>query len=618
MRALLARFQKSRRGAIAVIFSLCLVPLVLLVGLTVDYSFYVEARAQAQMAADAAVTHAVRAADETYTYELGVLGTTTADQATASADAIAAGEKLGADWFYATLGMMPKASIAAAGPSVIVAPNSSGQAAGFTASVNFAGIYPPFFKTLFNGQNWNINGASTATSAYDYVEILMLLDNSASMLIGATVTDIQSMEAITVCPPTTINLTGWSSNDYHGSYYAHVADPNYQTDGNPWQYVDVPNANITHVSQYGTLGTWTQSTDGKGYSPPTCATGWKGGYTTLSGAPDPLAPCAFACHTTTSTLYEVNGSGVNTAVSGYTNDAYGLAEHAGVTLRLNVMQSAAAQVISAMETNEQAAGQFSVGVYEFNTDVVPVYPTSASGTQAEAGTDLPTAESDIQNAAIPIESNPNIGYSNFPTSVADLISGAYSSGTAFGYAGSTTGLTAAGNGASASSPQKDIFIVTDGLEDATVSGSRYEGEMTGYTAETASTEITATPWVCEPLKKLGFTVYVLYIDYEPLANTFYQTSASQYFSSNAYLNADYPALAGGTTKQFAESTANSQANSLSQVDPNLPNLTPDETGLLGCASSPGDFFEASSSTEINTALEAMLASAMTSAIQLTH
>jgi hypothetical protein len=613
MMAAWRRFRAARGGAIAVIFALCLVPLVLLIGLTVDYSFYIQARAQAEMAADAAVTHAVRAADETYTYELGVLGSSSADQQIAANDAVTAGETLGTDWFNATLGIMPRASISAGSPSVKVTPSGSGGSTGFSASVNFAGIYPPFFKTLFNGANWNINGAADASSSYNYVEILMLLDNSASMLIGATVSDIQNMEAITVCPPTTIDSLN-VTNDYHGSYYAHVADPTYQTDGNSWQYVDVPNANITHVTQYGTLGTWTDSTDGKGYSAPTCATGWRGGYTTG----DPQAPCAFACHTTTNTLYEVNSHGVNTAVAGYSNDFYGLARQAGITLRLNVMQNAAAQVISAVETNEQATGQFSVGVYEFNNDVTPVYPTSGSGSQAEAGTDLPTAESDIQNAAVPVVTTPNNGDSNFATAVADLISGEYANGTAFGYSGSTTGLTAAGSGTTASAPQKDIFIVTDGMQDATVNGTRYEGEMTGYGAETASTEQTATPWVCEPLKKLGFTVYVLYIDYEPLANTFYQISANQYFATNAYLNTDYPGLENGTTKDLAESTSTSRADSLSQVDPSLPNLTPDETGLLGCASSPGDFFEASSSSEISTALQAMLVSAMTSAIQLTN
>jgi hypothetical protein len=625
MRAPLGRFVKTRRGAIAMIFALSLVPLILLIGLTVDYSFYVQARAQAEMAADAATTHAVRAANETYTYETAINGTSTAAEAAAATEAEAAGKAIGGDWFDATLGVMPRASITGP-PDINVVPNANGSA-GFTATISFAGTYPPFFAYLFDHRPWNINGSAAASSAYNYVEILMLLDNSPSMLIGATPTDIQTLETISVCPPTSIDPS-FEGNTWNW-FYQDV--PNVQNASGG--YGDVPEgspvtaANLILNYTPGSYQTknYGESYDGEGYNPGHCASGWTG-----PGNSSPYAPCAFACHTTTNTMsFTGTNSTTYPFIDGtYPADYYGLARAYSmpngttapttITLRLDVLQSAASQVIKAMETNEAAADQFSVGVYEFNSDVTPIFPTSTNGLQPEASTDLPDAASAIADAPIPLESDPSKGYTNFPTSVADLISGKeVTSGTTFGYQGSTTGLTAAGSGATATAPQKDIFIVTDGLEDtpypSTSDSFRREGEMTGFGAESATNDETgSTPWVCKSLKNLGFTVYVLYIDYEPLSNTFYQKTNK---ASDVYINADYPALSDGTTKDYAEATATSEASPPSATVKTLP---PDEAGLYACASSPSDIFEASSASDIATALNAMLASALTSTIQLTH
>jgi hypothetical protein len=136
--------------------------------------------------------------------------------------------------------------------------------------------------------------------------------------------------------------------------------------------------------------------------------------------------------------------------------------------------------------------------------------------------------------------------------------------------------------------------------------------MTGYNAEHAAASLANAPWVCKPLKNLGFTVYVLYIDYEPLSNVFYQTNP---IASSKYIASDYPALVGSATKKYAESTAASEGN---PPDPSVANFPPIETGLQACASTSSDFFEASSAAEIGTAMQAMLRSALTSSVRLTQ
>ncbi len=572
MTSLFKRFTAARKSAIAVIFSICLVPLVLLVALTVDYAFYVQARAQAALAADAAATHAVRAADEAYTYELAQ------NDPNAAADAAAAGSAIGKSWFAATLGTMPKTTIP--DPIVAVQQNASG-AAGFTATVNFGGTYPPFFATLFNNLPWHVDGKAGASSAYDYVEILMLLDNSPSMLIGADNTNIETLETNSACPPAA------TASNFGGNGWASALDQNVAPDAAGDSPAPIPTA-FSNAQP----GNPAVNPDGT-VNQPKCNSGFIG----------PYAPCAFACHTTTQTMTVNN----KTEYADY----FGIARAYGATLRLDVLQQAAGQVITDMEANEQAADQFSIGVYQFNDDVVPVYPApgTPASPQAEASTNLSAAATAITNAAPPLESDAGIGYTDFPTSVADLISGKYSNGTEYRAA-----LTAGGTGNAAASPQKDIFIVTDGMEDTKDSGTRLEGEMTSYTAETAASPLAVTPAICKALKTTyNATVYVLYIDYEPLSNDYYQTTD---VTSTKYLNQDFPGLANQTPKDFAENTG-AGAPAGAPANP-YATLTPDEAGLEACASSTSDFFEATSPKDIGTALNAMLQSALTSTIQITQ
>jgi len=580
MIALFRRIWSAREATVGMIFGLSLVPLVLLVSLTIDYSFYVQARAQAALAADAAATHAVRAADEAYTYELAQ------GDPNAAADAATAGSAIGKSWFAAQLGALPKATIP--NPSVVVTQNATG-AAGFTAAVSFNGTYPPFFATLFNNAPWHVSGASGASSAYDYVEIMMLLDNSPSMLIGASPADIQTLETYSVCPTTQV-APGFDVQTWSNALYQNAA---------PDAAGDTPAplpANLTTSEPATGYVPASPAMNGNVVNKGSCLPGFTGVGQT------PYAPCAFACHQTTQTM-TLNGKTVYA-------DLYGIARAYGAELRLDVVQNAAAQVITALQANEQAADQFSVGVYQFNNDVVPVYPTAGTplAPQAEASTDLAGAANAIQTSAIPLESDASLGYSDFPTSVADFISGKYHNGTQY-----RATLTAGGAGTTSAAPQKDIFIVTDGMEDTSDPGYRNEGEMTSYTAENAANPLAITPSVCKALKTTyNATVYVLYIDYEPLSNQFYQTS---HVTSTVYLDQDFPGLEHGTTKQYAENTG---AGAPPGAPASYATLTPDEAGLEACATSPSDFFEASSAQDIGTALQAMLQSALTSTIQLTQ
>lgn len=570
------RFLHDRRGAIAIIFAASLLPLAMLVGLSIDFSFYTQARAQIALAADAASTHAIRAATETYTTEINenpAIGTTQA-----TTDAISAGETAGKLWFSAQLGTLGEAQISNGNPVVTVSSNNSQEGstnpAGFTAAVTYTGTYPPFFDPLFSSTaNWTIKGTAGALSTYSYVEILMMLDNSGSMDIGATPQDIQTLELNTTCVPSPWNDTG--GNTMSPTYDTNdPADPN-----NPPLAISLANEKHYNVQTN------------------RCASGYGG------QAKAPFSPCGFACHTNTSN-----------------EDYYGIARANHLQLRIDVVLSAAENVISSMDANEQAPGQFSVGVYQFNSDISPLFPAATGNTanNAEASTDLSAALSAVdaidynktptETVEPPLQS-PNTPCCNtdLPTAVSDLLNGTYSDGTRFG-----PKISAAGSGSTAAAPQKDIFIVTDGFQDSGSGSSRVSGEMTGVAAETFASNYPYSPGVCKNFKSMGFTVYVLYIEYNPLPNYYYLGGYGSVPTS--YFRQDYPHISNPSPQDYAEPTSVTNNGN----PPGPTTVSPDVAALQACASSPSDFFSATSAADISTAMNAMLKSAISSTIRVTQ
>jgi Flp pilus assembly protein TadG len=502
-------------------FGVLALPLLMMIGLAIDFSFYVQAESQLNLAADTAALHAVRVASQTYSN----------GQSTA-AEIEQAGQVAGQQWFSAQLGTFNDGTVT---PSVSVTYSATPSA--FTAVVTYSGSYKTIFSALFNVSTFHLSGSSTTTITNSYDEIVMLLDNSSSMLIGATLSDIVALEEATPC--STQGATNGQSM------------PNYS-----WTYTKVPGTSVFYG--YGSSDTAPPAAV-KGTVNGNCDPAYSGidgdysacfyvpqlannlspsdSYTCKNGGGRPAtvngvyyphmpnAPCAFACHN------DPNN-----------NDYYALARslQPSIQLRLDVVQQAAANVVSTLLTDESAPNQFRVGIYQFTSGLQQVYPTSGNG---EAGTDLVTAQSD----AAALKNTPNLsgnsGNTNFPAAMRAL----------------NDIVTSAGDGVTPSSPLKNLFIVTDGMENES---SVTMGPMTSATNEQ----------LCSLFWEKGFTVYVLYTPYYPLPNPY-------------YLN---------YTKVNAEPT----------------NSSPDVAALKACARYPGNFFEASDPTAINTAMQAMVAAAL--------
>jgi len=652
--AMIKRFRRTRRSAVAIIFALCLLPLVLLVGLAIDTAFYSQVRTQAGLAAEAAATHAVRVASGAYTLDVANQATNHDTQAIAAADGVTQGQDAGTQWFNAQLGPLLRASVPT--PNVVVNPyttvDGGNNGAGFTATVNYTINYPPIFNALFGTtKSWTVTSKATAQTAYQYVEVLLLIDTSQSMLIGADPTTITTMSENSMCPK---NGTVTASLGLNALVQTGTSNSNYEAntaDTDTITFSQVPNFKETTAST--TNGNVVTGENGmcntNGFQPGMISTLTAASDSTVNGSdvlynqPNTaaLAPCALACHT---------ASKANTSDNQFP-DLYGVARRNGNTLRLDVVISATEKVIEDLYNAEQAANQFTVGVYQFNDDVsAMVTGTAASASTPASAADEATpnleggtssALSTIENSydysyagnssLIPVvstTSDVNNGNTDFPDSAQDLINGKATSNKPLTAVINTTSNPA---GSSSTNPQKNIFIVTDGFEDHGT-GTRYMGEMTSYTNEQQAVS-TAT---CQQFKNLGFNVYVLYVYYYPIPIiSFYNPYDASFYSS--YDTTDFPNIEKNTGAQThaAENALSGQQSGLSiaevmgtnpdngAIDPvtKLPlgsgEVGPDTEALEACAS-PGDFYEASSTTDIENAMEAMLRSAISSSLTVTQ
>lgn len=237
-----------------------------------------------------------------------------------------------------------------------------------------------------------------------YVNISLLLDNSPSMLAGATAKDIHTLEAATACSPMA-ESSGLSAFAWRGPPLPSVCPATY------WSGIRGGNAHP------------------------------------MAGHPPRAAPCGIACHWS-----ENNQTLPGTDAPDYTRyDYYYLARHLDPppTLRFDAVQAAAAAMVNRMQAGQTASGQLGLGVWTFDsgTDTSPsplhqLYPEAG-----ESGSDFAAARHAITHNSPPITFN--TGFTDFPGALSAL----------------AEQLTPGGDGSLATHPRKALLIVTDGIQD---------------------------------------------------------------------------------------------------------------------------------------------------------
>ncbi len=174
LRVWLYRFARDRKANVAVITALTMVPIIFLLGMTLDFTQALRKKEQLDAAADAAAIAAVRPAM--------LMQSDSVAQATANAI------------FMSVANSIP-GLVSTPTPTITVTDVGLGR----TVSVSYnAASLNNFPKVLANSTSWPLNGSATAqAAAAPNMNWYLLMDDSPSMGIGATVTDINNLISAT-------------------------------------------------------------------------------------------------------------------------------------------------------------------------------------------------------------------------------------------------------------------------------------------------------------------------------------------------------------------------------------------------------------------------------------
>jgi len=442
-----------------------------LAGLAIDHALWYQATSTISSAASSAALDAVTVA-------------ASGEQA-GDPNYVAEGVTAGKQWFVSQVGSYAgQMASSTLKPAVIVTPGST-----ITATVSYSGAMFSVFGKMFGVATYPVNvqaGANIVMAPYLNVELV--LDNSPSMEIGATPSDIATLQELTACSPSgalynaNSSGTGWTSPPSGQNYYA------YQCKSGSVTYDGSLTCPFPAIAPYTftAFSAVTSSSQGG----PSC----KGWLPAQSSGRYPLAgaPCAFACHFDT------------TKPAGTGNDYFQVARSTigqanQVTLRFDLVKSATNTLVAAMQADDLPINNLAVGVFTFASKVQQIYPqTGEAGDDwatAIAKVGAPPASANQADTGIQPYGGGNDANTDFPDSMTAL---------------ATQYLTAAGDGTSAAAPRKALFLVTDGAQDYYVGGNTSNRNLQAF-----------SPSYCQLFKDMGYTVYVVYTPYYPLMNGYY-------------------------------------------------------------------------------------------------
>eukprot|EP01037_Dinobryon_pediforme_P013957 gene13957-14073_t len=179
----MVRLGHDRSGNVALITALCLVPLVGMTGLAVDYSVALTAKARLDAAADAAAIAAITKA-QTYLVSYGLVSS-------ANAMAIQQGQAQALKVFAANVASIPFGVVPV--PTVTVA--RSGQT--LTASVSYTASIANQFGGIFKINTMNLsNTVGSSLTLGTFVNFYMMIDVSGSMGLPSTAAGQLQLAAI--------------------------------------------------------------------------------------------------------------------------------------------------------------------------------------------------------------------------------------------------------------------------------------------------------------------------------------------------------------------------------------------------------------------------------------
>ena len=178
----IARFSGDRSGNIAVIFALALVPVLSALGCAIDYSRATKVKSKLQAAIDAASVGSVARKSPGFL----AAGAMTTD------GPIPVGVTDAKSIFDGNMSGVAGYTLNSVTPTV----SKTGMV--ITSNVAFSAEVDTMFLGVMNKSKMTVTGSSTSVSKMpQYIDFYLLLDNSPSMGVGATPTDVATMVANT-------------------------------------------------------------------------------------------------------------------------------------------------------------------------------------------------------------------------------------------------------------------------------------------------------------------------------------------------------------------------------------------------------------------------------------
>ena len=241
--------------------------------------------------------------------------------------------------------------------------------------------------------------------------------------------------------------------------------------------------------------------------------------------------CGFGCHESNPSLdTHCNSSNCNQPGLNNPNgeDNYALARSLGVTLRIDLVRTATQNLMTtAQSTETKYNSAYRMAIYTFDVNFTQIQTLTSNLTTAQSSANnISLLEVYAQNKLTSTNTNndTDTDYDNALSSI----------NTAMPNPGSGTNTTG-------DTPQEVLFIVTDGVEDESVSpqtpvsssygnynGSRLESTINPL--NNSGSEVF-TDW-CTTIKNRGIRIAILYTEYLPLPNdTWYNNHVSSYQSN---------------------------------------------------------------------------------------
>ena len=387
----LFRFVDDRSGNVTLAFALLLVPIFYVSGLGFDYMHAADQQAKLNALADAAALAAV----------------TPAMMAATDATSIAAAKNTFNSQATLMQGLVYN-------PSTNLTVTVSDQGVKRTVTVSYTATSQTTFGGLVGASTIPLSGtAQSVTQIPPNVDFYLLLDNSPSMAIAATTSDISTMVANT----------------------------------------------------------------------------------------KPQGGCAFACHESNpqaDNLQNKNPQGQ----TDNTIDNYQLARNLGVTLRIDKLAQATQNLMTtAQKTMSSTNATYRTGIYTFNNSFTTVQALTSNLSTAQTAAGGISVLEVYKNNWVTSSSDNGDEDTDFDNAMSNM-----------------NGIMPnPGSGVSGDSSQEVLFLVTDGVEDANVNGSRQQS-------------VVDTSW-CSIVKNRGIRIAVIYTTYLPLPTNSWYNSYIKPFQS---------------------------------------------------------------------------------------